>query len=633
LYRSLTLSAWRSDVTVDRPSGSRAVALALLLVASVTLAGVGAAQSQDDASPADAVYVSEDGDAVLVYSNASEGSQQLSYGVDVESGLAYATVTDPSAGGGLRANLTGSATRTSLRADGRLAVDRPPSLTGLDVDVASRTNDSVSRADATLDLTLSGGNGFARLVEAASTTGNVTATASRLHATGRLDADLAAPLVGTSSYEARLSESADGDGSVYTLRVDENRTVREPAVGNWQNRSAARRTLERQQGALARALGGDASVTVESHDFDAATGAGSPRLDLAYTVTFRGVDAGIEAAVRSDMASSPGVNRSQADRVASAMTNVTVEELAVRYETTGQGVSGSFSIDVSNYDGLALAYLDAAGSMENGTGAFYAGGVEQARTELAAQQAAGLEQRLEWSGSLGHPDGESTRLRFGYHERTHNRSAYVDALDERGVSTYNSSLALSGTLDNDSVVMNGSAETSGDGLFEGFVGAMGNGSSLDDNATAVLDALGRADPQKAKFHARTGSDGLTVETGVAVADMGAFVDTLASEQGLPGFTGAVGRTSDGETRSYVRLDGALSPGASEDDVRSLSAVDDSTTVHMPGEWDREFPTMDTDRAEAFLGPVPGREDAGGTGFGAAAGVAGVLGAGLLAGRS
>jgi hypothetical protein len=200
------------------------------------------------------------------------------------------------------------------------------------------------------------------------------------------------------------------------------------------------------------------------------------------------------------------------------------------------------------------------------------------------------------------------------------------------VPTYNSSLALSGAVENDSVVVNGSVETAGDGLFDGLASTFGNDTGVDDGTSAFFEALGRSGPQKAKLRMNAGADGLTVEAAAAAADAGGLADTLAT-RGLPGFAGAVGRTTDGETRSYVRLDGALPEDASEDDVRSLAAVDDSTTVHMPGEWDREFPTMDTDRAEAFLGSVPGREDTGGTGFGAAAGVAGVLGVGLLAGRS
>jgi hypothetical protein len=128
-----------------------------------------------------------------------------------------------------------------------------------------------------------------------------------------------------------------------------------------------------------------------------------------------------------------------------------------------------------------------------------------------------------------------------------------------------------------------------------------------------------------------GTGGLTLETGAAVARPGALTDALAS-QGLPGFAAAVGRTTDGETRSYVRLSGAVAGDASEDDVRSLSVVNDSTTVHMPGEWDREFPAAETDRAEEFLGSVSGREGTGSSGVGALAGLAGLAGAGLFVAR-
>jgi hypothetical protein len=615
------------------PSGLRAVTLALLLVASATLAGVGAAQSatqdsgpEDGPSPADDVYVGEDGDAVLVYSEPANGSS-TTYDVDTDSGLAYAVLTDPTAGGeGLQTDLTASATPTQMQADGEMVLQRPPSLTGLALDVSALTNETASRADASLNATLSG-VGFARLIESAVTSGDITASASRLRASGQFDADLSAPLAGTSSYEARLTESGEG----YTLRIDENRTVGEFGVENWQNRSAARDTIERQQGALARSLGGSASITVETYDFDAAGEAGRSRLDIAYTVTYRNVDAGIESAVRSELAADPEVNRSEADRVASEMTNVTVGELAVRYEADGSAVSGGFDVDVSDYDGLALAYLDVADSLGNTTGAAYTGNVEQARAQVAAQQAVGLEQRVDWSGSLSHPEEGATRLQFSYHERTTNRSAYVDELASRDVPTYNSSLSLSGGVENDTVVLNGSAETSGEGLFDGLASTVGNGSGVDDTTSAFVDAVRRSGPQKAKLQMSTGADGLTLETGAAVAQPGALTDVLAT-QGLPGFTGAVGRTTDGETRSYVRLNGALPGDASEADVRSLAVVNDSTTVHMPGEWDREFPATDTDRAEEFLGSVPGREGTGSSGVGAVVGLFGLAGTGLLVTR-
>jgi hypothetical protein len=593
---------------------SRTVALVVLVVTSAVVAGVGAAQEQDQQdtpAPADEVYVTEDGDAVLVYA-AESNESEVAYDLDVDSGLAHGLVTDPTVGGdGLQAEMTATATRASLQASGDLALDRPEALTALALDVSTRTNHSVARADAVLNTTFAGEDGFTQFIESAETSGEVTTTASRLRATGQFDAELVVGLSGESSYEARLTESDGG----YTLSVEEERAVGQTGVERWQNRSTARETLERRQGALARSLGGSASVSIDSYAFD--SGADRPRLDVAYTVAYRGIDAGLEAAVRSQLIEDPSLNESQADRIADAVTNVTVEELAVRYETGGGEVSGSVGLDVADYDDLALAYLDAAASVENETQPAYAGNVERARTGFEAQRAAGLEQRLNWSGALTHPDSEATQVRFEYHERTTNRSAYVDELTARGVETYNSSLALSGAIEDDTVVMNGSAEASGEGIFEGATAGAGN--ATGDGPGVFVDALGRSEPQKAKLGASVGPEGLTVEAGGAFGDLGTFRDTLAAEQDLPALSDAVGRTADGETTSYVRVPGAVPADPSEDDVRSLSAVNGTTAVNMPGEWDREFPTVDTERASEFLGTVPGRNDASASrvGFGAA----------------
>jgi len=93
------------------------------------------------------------------------------------------------------------------------------------------------------------------------------------------------------------------------------------------------------------------------------------------------------------------------------------------------------------------------------------------------------------------------------------------------------------------------------------------------------------------------TDGVTAEAGAAFEDLAVLRDALVTESGVPGFTEIVGRT-DGDTTTYVRV--TVDSDASEADVRERTDVGEETTVHMPGEWDREFPEMDTDRAEAFL---------------------------------
>ena len=76
--------------------------------------------------------------------------------------------------------------------------------------------------------------------------------------------------------------------------------------------------------------------------------------------------------------------------------------------------------------------------------------------------------------------------------------------------------------------------------------------------------------------------------------------TDANETGLPPMTSVVSRTENGTTTAYVRVPEAVEGDPTEADLRALPGVDEDTTVHLPGTWDREFPTVDTERASEFL---------------------------------
>jgi PGF-CTERM protein len=92
----------------------------------------------------------------------------------------------------------------------------------------------------------------------------------------------------------------------------------------------------------------------------------------------------------------------------------------------------------------------------------------------------------------------------------------------------------------------------------------------------------------------------------------------------------VGRANETGGETVVRVPGAVSGTPTEQRVRSLSGVGEETTVHLPGEWDREFPAMDVERARNFLSDDG--TGSSGPGFGVLAAVAALLAAGLLGRR-
>jgi hypothetical protein len=465
----------------------------------------------------------------------------------------------------------------------------------------------------------------------------VTSSASSLRATGRFDADLAVPLPQERTVRFQLTETDD----VYTIAVADRRPLRRAEVADWRNRSAARETIASQYAPFARSYGGDADITLDSYSLT--NDSGRPTLDVEYTVVYREIESGLQDQIRTSLSRS-GVNESQTERLVTSLSDVTINNVSVRYEATGRSVSGRATVDVSGYDRLLLAYLGVAqslsGAAPSGEGAV-APDFDRIRAQFQAQQAADLEQTQTWSGSLTTTDAGGADIQFEYHTDATNWQAYVAELEARDIPVFDSEFTLSGTLADERLSVDGAVSVRGEGLFEqlptgveqaaqarpGMSGASG---ATDE----LVAALGRSGFQKGRLNLTYGAGGFVAEFGGAFSNFSAVRDRIAAQEGAPPFGSVVGRTADGETTTYVRVSDAVSGEVTEDAVRSLPYVGERTEINLPGEWDREFPRADTDRAEAYLGDIPGQ--AGGVaspGFGVLAAVVALVTLTVLARRS
>jgi PGF-CTERM protein len=284
-------------------------------------------------------------------------------------------------------------------------------------------------------------------------------------------------------------------------------------------------------------------------------------------------------------------------------------------------------LDVSGYDELALAYFE----ISRDTGAGTVGDVlDRARSQFEAQQAADLEQRFSWAGNLSHPESGVVRAEFEAQSRATNWGAYVDELRDRDIPFISQEFALAGNLRDGRLAFNGSASMSGEELFERLTQGFPSGEDMPAESAAIVEGLRNSNPEKAKVTGSYDGDGLRVEAGAEFGDLAQLRDALANESELPRFSEVVGRVNESGGETIVRVPGAVAGEPTEATVREVAGVSADTTVHLPGEWDRNFPSMDVDRARDFLSDVGSGSS--GPGFGPVVAIVAILVAAGLLGR-
>ena len=269
-----------------KPSNPRRVvvfAVVAMLVGAAALGGTAVAQEAGDET-ADDVYVSESGDAVLVYeaeqADETYDDTTAEYGVDVDEDMAYALLETVGAGdGSVTAHFTSAFAPGAFAAEGNLSAPNPEpdSLESMSIEMAGVTNDEESSADVSLAATLANTGGMSMFLESASTNGSITMGADRLQAQGQFEASMPA----IRSQGGSLSVSLTEEDGTYTAEVAQERHVSEFVVDDWQSREAARAHLESQFLVPVRALGGEGSLTIDEYALEELD-AGDYRLDVAY---------------------------------------------------------------------------------------------------------------------------------------------------------------------------------------------------------------------------------------------------------------------------------------------------------------------------------------------------------------
>lgn len=657
--------------SADSRFGLLLTALVVLSAVAVPAAAVPTDAHAQQAEPTadtenetvDAIYVRDNGSAVLVYNDSDDtddtdeyaGSDygdepetptDLEYGADIGSNLVYALATQPV---DAESDASGYASvwlnESNVSGDGRLSVAQPDSLSTLEFQLAGETTTTNARSNMSLNATFdSEETAGADRVESVSTAGNVTVTGSNYTADGTVDMEYAQaqPDTDPASFSFVLTED---DGN-YTIDVERNETLSTYEAEDYSTREQARLTLREQFGTTASEFDGNATVSIERYEFTGES-RDNTRLDIAYTVEYTGVEGAVTEMLAENITRSEDIDMDQqrAEELTTQMTNLTVERVAMSYEAGPEAASATFEADIDNYDDVVIAAAEIAEATE--TEEFDGDGLENLddyTAQLRAQQAADLTQRTTWSATVSRPSADQASVTAEAAYTTENWDAYVTELSDRGVETYNTTYSASAaTTADERVDMTASLTVDGD-VFEELSRQALNASEAEDGDQPYVVSFLQADFQRGRVNVSSDEESVRFEMGAHFDNLSALRDALAENETVPaGLTGVVGATDDGTTTTYVDVEGAVGADATESDVRALAYVDDETTVYMPGEWDREFPSMDTERAASFLGVDLADDSANGStvtpttggsgpGFGAGVALLALVGAALLAGR-
>lgn len=655
----------------------RSVLLASLVVLSAAFAGVGVGSvaavtgerapslQQDDTAenstlgPADDVWVNESGDLVLRYQDGESSpdageESNVEYGLAVSEGLLYGlataestTETDSNVTGGFHALLTPD----QFAGNGSLTAPRPEAVESMTLDVSGERTTENAQFDATAELVVDDQEaGVASLLRNADVSAQARVGATSFTSSGELSAELTTPMGRPQLQEFTVTESDGG----YTVEAVQKRTVSEFTRERWNTSERAKQTLEAQYGSFARSVGGSSEITLESYDFTANSD-GSYTLDVEYTVEYANVEQGISQQLAATLAASEDVELSQSEArdLAERVTELQINEVSGSFEQTAEGqVNGAYTVDIENYDRLATAILDVAESVDSEEFAMNADQLEQARAQLEAQKAADLVRTYSMTASVTAEDQGTSTFTLEAQSRTENWQAYVSELQSRDVPVGDLTYSLTGGTEGEEIAVEGEVTLKQEDLVDVYVEQIRqavNQSATEDadtqRARQLLRAFEAAEFQKAKTDVTFENGDVRIEAGAKFDNLAALRDVVSMSQGGGlTVTEVVGRTESERTNSYVYVRGGVAADASESDVRALAVVDEETTVHMPGDWNRSFPEMDRQRARDYLDvtatpdgsgsgeSTPDGSSAFGPGFGVGIALVALLGAALLATR-
>lgn len=622
-----------------------AALFALLLVtsgAAVAASGsldVGTATQESDEKSsnvtehADEVYVSENGDAVLVYeeSNEDPNARAVSgeFGLDGQAGLMHVlyrgNLTELEDSPDEELNATGSAeiqmTPDTVSGGADVTSDKPENLSSLSIDARSeRTRQqSTSSVDAELVVETEEDQEFSS-VDVESTT---KITGTTFESSGSMSAvSNEAQQDGDQSVDLTVTETAGG----YELVASERRTVDEWERNRWDTRENASESLESQYAGIAMQLGGTADVSLEEHAFDE----GTDSVTVEYAVTFDGVKEQVAEELARTLAEDRelDLDEQEAQEITNRMAELHFERVHLSARTSETEASMEWDVEVHNYDEFVLGMIQIAESVDE-LDDDLADQYDDIREMLEAQEAAGLVQTSSWELSI---EAEDDRLSYAFSGQTdaENWEAYVNELEDRGVVEYvvETSYDFSAETEGEDLQTQFEFEVTRDDFLDEFleemVAAAEEDDELDEEAVRSIENFRDAEFEVAKANVSIDDDEFTMRSAAKFENLSSFENyPIESEEHNFTVTDIYGVTEDDATTIYVTVEDFASEDAEESEIRESGHVSEDTEVYMPDEWDSDdIPSMDVESVIAYLDA--GEDDSGLLPVGAAAVAAGLV---------
>lgn len=580
-----------------------AVLFAILLVTSMGTVAMAPAAAMDDVEEADRAYVDDDGQLVLVYEeDHDEPDAEMvegEFGIETSTGLMnlfYAgEFDDGEFDEEFAAAMEASMSPDAVTTLGELTAEAPEELDDLDVDVQSEQTETTSEASADVEMAFVDEMAEPIAVDAAA---DLEVTPSAFATSGSVDA-AAGPAMGPEQItEMTLTETA----GTYELEATERNQIFDWEREGWETEEAAEASLEGQYAGVAMNLGGTADVDLIDHEFEE-TAEGN-FVTLEYAVTFEGVKEGVSELLVDELVAEQelDLDRQEAQAIADRMTALELDRIHYSVVEQGGEIELEWDVAIENYDEAMLGFVEIAESVDDLDDEM-ADEFDDVEATLEAMEAADAAYVADMELSV---QGEADRMSVDLtaNSETENYGEYVAELQDRGIMEYTAETTLSMTagLVGDQVEAELDYETVGEDLLENTLEEMLAFADDDEEFVEAIENF-----QAANSHFEMNDEEFEVRAAAAFEDLEAFEGfPVETDDGLE-IVAIHGVTADGTTTVYVTLHG-LDAGVGEGELAEHEFVGDGTEIFLAGDWDEEFPSIDTADVDTYLDVDTGAAD-------------------------
>ena len=583
--------------------------MAVVLITSVFAGGVLAAESPSESEIADEAYVNSDGDAVLVYEEDVSESGTGEFGVDVSEGVVYALLTDD-----LEEDVSAAfdlwADPSSINSSTAITADRPDEITDFSMNVSGAYTDEEASFETDTQLTVDASEQPAAMyLDEATTSGSIESSADHISTSGEYAFGMNLP---QSSPTETVDLSVSGTDGDYSLEVHQKKALSPMEVDRWENKKAAKKTLEQQFDVAAGDLGGESTVTIDEYALEEEYG--EQVLDIQYSVEYTDLDA-FASVVAAEMANDPQVNLTQdeAEAYLDSVFGVEINTIELSHSQTDTSVTGEWNADVRNLAPVAENTITLFESIEDEELEEF-GVTEDLQAQLDAQTESDLVRTTEWDAELAPNDDETLTLTASISGDSENWETYVDELEERGIERQaNLTFEGHGETVDDEIEFELAVDVSQNDLFDTGLAALTqqleNDSTVSEEDLEVWQALDDAGFQVAGLDVDASGETTTVTAGAKFDNFTAFQEIIEDEFDGVSVSHIYGEMDDETETRYVYADGLVDADPSEDDVRETALVDSETAIHLDASLE-DHPRLDVAAVNEFLG-VDGENEIGG----------------------